>query len=397
MKDTKLNNFDKEIERESQQTENEKRKSKWKLITGVTCLLVFSCAFIGYVIMDNEQKKMDQVFNNGMAFSFYTDKVETIEYGSPKTAKSFVKEFKGKLKHTNLNTKKLGKQVIRYSLQYGDYTQNFEKIVYIKDSVKPKIIPQKGTTFEIFQDEEIPYSTKDFIGEDPVDGKLSVSLKGMLNTHKLGKYTQIAHCKDKNGNVSEIKIETEVKPIETTPKYSYSIGSRLDDFQKIDNQTYIVRGRTMFNKQNAPQEVVDSYIHQINLSPDFLIESVDKFVIADSNEIKEELKKQNVSPTCYQNFALTSSAGIVHAIIPNTKENKNIILKSCIQGFENKNHMIQKIHFQEAYKKEKNNFDSDLDINDFFNQTFLQYLTEGYNTLYKKCPITANIFRGYQL
>ena len=369
-------------------------KLQIKTIAVICGLCLFSAGFIGYVIYQNEENKVEQAVNNGMYFEFVSDQEETIEYGADIQAEEFVKDYKGTLEVPELNTKQVGTQKLTYILDYGGYETEYTKTVHIKDTEKPTLKALKGTSFTIKQGESLPFSEEDFEAVDPVDGKCKVSFVGKVNTNIPGTYHIQAVAQDKNKNSVQKTVDVKVENLEQKDILDYSLGTELDAYTRIDANTVQVRGYTIQVSPAISNETLEFFVKQFNLCPNFLLASVDSFYILPEDEFKEVTKnKENVIGY----HQVHENKRTVYLLEQTNKD--DVLIHECSHAFSTKYKVTSTKEFNSAYRKEKNNFNEYAKMNkeEFFAYTFTEYLMNGYDALYEKCPKTAITYKEMEL
>lgn len=369
-------------------------KLQTKTIAVICGLCLFSAGFIGYVIYQNEENKVEQAVNNGMYFEFDSDQEETIEYGTDIQAEEFVKDYKGTLEVPELNTKQVGTQKLTYILDYGGYETEYTKTVHIKDTQEPTLKALKGTSFTIKQGESLPFSEEDFEAVDPVDGKCKVSFVGKVNTNIAGTYHIQAVAQDKNKNRVQKTVDVKVENLEQKDILDYSLGTELDAYTRINANTVQVRGYTIQVSSSISNETLEFFVKQFNLCPNFLLASVDSFYILPEDEFKEVTKnKENVIGY----HQVHENKRTVYLLEQTNKD--DVLIHECSHAFSTKYKVTSTKEFNSAYRKEKNNFNEYAKMNkeEFFAYTFTEYLTNGYDALYEKCPKTATTYKEMEL
>lgn len=361
-------------------------------------LSIFVLCFFSYIVYENESNKMKQAINNGMYFSFVSNEPETVEYGSDIEPRDFVKDYKGHLTYSFLDTRKVGSQTIEYTLDYGGYKSKYYKKVTIQDTQKPVLNALNSTDFVININDPIPYKSSDFEAYDVIDGDLDIKFNGEVNTHQKGIYYIQVSCQDFNKNITRKTLKIIVTGEEKNNQFSYSIGDQLDNFSRIDDTTFIVRNKKVYISENLDLKYLEFYIKQFNLCPEFLLDCVDEFYILDDDNFKKiistDYKENSKILGLYK-----KEEGKSVIYLRQQEQNEDVLLHETAHSFSKKYSIASSKEFTEIFKEESDDFNSYASKNseEFFAYTYAEYLLNGYDSLFDKCPKTAQFYKEMQL
>ena len=193
-----------------------------------------------------------------MAMTFQEESV--IEYGSETSAEDLIVHMKGGVieEYPQLDTKKIGKQTLRFLMKQDEVEKTFEYTVEVKDS-EPPIILIKEDTIELRVNDSFDPSSNITSVSDPVDGDLQRQEEGEepekghylivsdVDTSKAGTYTVRILAADANGNSAQQEYTVEVKGIieSLIPDEVKDLGNQLD----TTKPTY-VNGILLVNKNH---------------------------------------------------------------------------------------------------------------------------------------------------
>ena len=193
-----------------------------------------------------------------MAMTFQEESV--IEYGSETSAEDLIVHMKGGVieEYPQLDTKKIGKQTLRFLMKQDEVEKTFEYTVEVKDS-EPPIILIKEDIIELRVNDSFDPSSNITSVSDPVDGDLQRQEEGEepekghylivsdVDTSKAGTYTVRILAADANGNSAQQEYTVEVKGIieSLIPDEVKDLGNQLD----TTKPTY-VNGILLVNKNH---------------------------------------------------------------------------------------------------------------------------------------------------
>ena len=193
-----------------------------------------------------------------MAMTFQEESV--IEYGSETSAEDLIVHMKGGVieEYPQLDTKKIGKQTLRFLMKQDEVEKTFEYTVEVKDS-EPPIILIKEDIIELRVNDSFDPSSNITSVSDPVDGDLQRQEEGEepekghylivsdVDTSKAGTYTVRILAADANGNSAQQEYTVEVKGIieSLIPDEIKDLGDQLD----TTKPTY-VNGILLVNKNH---------------------------------------------------------------------------------------------------------------------------------------------------
>lgn len=152
----------------------------------------------------------------------------TKEYKEGNNYYSFNGETKDVIISGEVNNKKIGKNVIKYSSDYNDLnTYNLYKIVYVVDKENPIIKLKSDKVIKLYVGDK--YNEPGFIVTDNsfenLDNKVVIT--GKVNTQKEGRYVLNYEVSDSSKNVSKIQREVIVEKKKVVNlNYSSSINKK---------------------------------------------------------------------------------------------------------------------------------------------------------------------------
>lgn len=162
-----------------------------------------------------------------------------IEYGTKIDAADLIAKCQGKLIAVpELDSLKLGKQDLVYTVQGRFFKRKYHQRIEVVDRKKP-IIQLKEAVFELKTGREWDVSANIIRVYDEVDGDLPYQTEGIVDNKKIGEYPIKVYTSDKNGNESSAEFLVKVT---------------AHEFEVIDGVTYI-DGILLVNKEySLPRE-----------------------------------------------------------------------------------------------------------------------------------------------
>ena len=213
----------------------------------ILIVLTSACSLIGYKYSKIRNKIEDNFLLNG------NDKV-VILYGQSyyDDGYSFNNGLIEKPNITtlsNVDTQKVGKYEVKYTIQYKNYYKSIVREVNVVDKDSPII------SIDCDDEEYLEVNTKfkgcNYIVNDNYDksNKIKVDVISNLNENKVGDYTITWKAKDSNNNINERKIVVHVRKRDDLNYINISISKqRLDYYEngKLYLTTPITSGK--YNK-----------------------------------------------------------------------------------------------------------------------------------------------------
>lgn len=169
--------------------------------------------------------------------NFYNDIVKTklmlldkgeaiIEYGEKVDFKNYFIESDAEIENVDFNTKEIGEQTAYIKLAKNKVNYKLSRNFIVKDTQAPKI-KIKEKNISIIKGKKYDPVKNIESCKDPIDGKITPTIKTSLDINKIGKYKVLVVAEDKNGNSTEKEFTVTVKkPIEV-PKKVVSSNTKL--------------------------------------------------------------------------------------------------------------------------------------------------------------------------
>ena len=364
-------------------------------------LLVFFAGFMYMVVNNNEDNKEQQALNSGVSIEFYTDKTTKIEYGSDTKAVDLIKTHEGTLKCPKLNTKKLGKQTLKYVSGVDGYKKVFKKKINVVDTVSPTIkldIAQKQT---IEQGTKFEFDKSMVHCSDPVDGEITPVISGTIDTSKIGVQKIVIRATDTNGNTTKKTITVEVTAPETSKaSLDVSVGNALDEWSQYNSSYILVRNHAVYLEGNVSQDAINEYVQEINACPQYLLDMVDKIVIASQDVMEAEYQANNTdTDTVVGHTQYIDEEAIVILNGTTLGDTNDVFIHEASHAYDAKAKVSSVGDFKSIYKQEKDNASKYADKNEaeFFAYTYTEYVTKGKDELSKTCPKVAEFYANMNI
>lgn len=372
-------------------------KQKQKIVVAVVCLACVCAGGMGYIYHDQSQKNEQQAINNGIELTLSNDK--KVEYGSNVDAKDFVKKSKGKLTATHINTKKLGRQKITYTLSVDGYKKKYTKWIEIVDTQKPTLKVNTDIPDYIEIGQPFNVAAKDVEATDKVDGTLTPVVKNQVNTRIAGKYKVYISATDKNGNTAKKEYTVEVgKPQVTHTAFDASVGNKLDEWSQYNSSSIIVRNRTVQLVGNPDQSMIEDYVSEFNSAPQYLLDQVDIFVIAPQSYMSG-LYGTDSTNTIYGHTAYVDGKATVVLNSDKHLDDNSTLIHECAHAYDAKAKISDSKQFKKLFKEEKGAINKlgQESVKEYFAYTYEIYVMKGPDALSKLCPKTAQFYEKYDI
>lgn len=374
-----------------------KMEQKQKIGVAITCLVCVCLAGMIFIYHDQSQKNEKQAINNGIELKLLSK--QKIEYGSNTKPLDLVKHSKGKLTATSIDTKKLGKQKITYTLSAEGYKKKYTKWIDVVDTQKPtlKVNADIPDYLEIGQPFSI--SSKDIEATDKVDGRLQPVIKNQVNTRCPGKYKVYISATDKNGNTTKKTYTIEVGKPQVTPiPFDASIGTKIDTWSQYNSSSIIVRDRTVQLVGNPSQAMIEAYVAEFNSAPQYLLDQVDVFVIAPQSYMAG-LYGTDTADTVYGHTAYAEGKTTVVLNSDKHLDDNSTLIHECAHAYDAKAQISGSKQFKKLFHEEKGAINKlgQSNIKEYFAYTYEIYVMKGPDALSKLCPKTAWFYEKYDI
>jgi peptidoglycan/xylan/chitin deacetylase (PgdA/CDA1 family) len=178
------------------------RKTKIIVITSVVVALILVGGFFiwRYLLMPNI------VLKKGNVVIDYKDKYKDPGYKAYYIRKNITKMVKIS---NNINSKKLGKYRVIYTVKYGMFTDKKIRVVTVKDTLKPKL--KLAGTGDIYVCPESKYKEEAYSAIDNYDGDITKKVKVTIKKDKIT-YSVTDNAGNNNTITRKIKYEDIEKP-----------------------------------------------------------------------------------------------------------------------------------------------------------------------------------------
>ena len=377
------------------------KKDKALILGASAVLLVFFVGFMYLVVSNNESNKEQQALNSGVSLEFYSDEVEKVEYGSDTKAIDFIKNHEGTLKCPKLNTKKLGKQTLKYTVGVDGYKKAFKKKIEVVDTTAPKITLDIDKNQSIEQGTKFEFTTDMVHCSDPVDGDITPTITGNIDTSKIGVQKLTIRATDSNGNTSKKIITVEVKAPETSKAtLDVSVGDALDDWSQYNSSYILVRNHVVYLEGNVSQNAIDEYVKEINACPQYLLDMVDKIVIASQDVMEAQYQANNTDTDTIVGHTQYIDGNAITILNGTTLgDTDDVFIHEAVHAYDAKAGISKIKQFKTIYKQEKGNASKYADKNEaeFFAYTYTEYVTKGKDELKKTCPKIAEFYESMSI
>lgn len=372
------------------------KKEKTLAFGAGAVLVCFFAGFMYMVVSNNEDNKEQQALNSGVSIEFNTNKTTQIEYGSDVKAIDLIKNHEGELKCPKLDTKKLGKKTLKYTAGVDGYKKTYKKKINVVDTVSPTIKLDINSKQTIEQGTQFDVNTDMVHCSDPVDGEITPEISGTIDTSKVGTQKLTIRATDVNGNTTKKTVTVDVVAPETSKaSLDVSVGDALDSWSQYNSSYILVRNHAVYLQGNVSQEAIDKYVKEINICPQYLLDMVDKIVIASQDVMESEYQANNTdTDTVVGHTQYIDGNAIVILNATNTGDTDDVFIHEAVHAYDAKANISKIKQFKSIYKKEKNSASKYADKNEseFFAYTYTEYVTKGKDELKKTCPKVAEFY-----
>lgn len=372
------------------------KKEKTLAFGAGAVLVCFFAGFMYMVVSNNEDNKEQQALNSGVSIEFNTNKTTQIEYGSDVKAIDLIKNHEGELKCPKLDTKKLGKKTLKYTAGVDGYKKTYKKKINVVDTVSPTIKLDINSKQTIEQGTQFDFNTDMVHCSDPVDGEITPEISGTIDTSKVGTQKLTIRATDVNGNTTKKTVTVDVVAPETSKaSLDVSVGDALDSWSQYNSSYILVRNHAVYLQGNVSQEAIDKYVKEINICPQYLLDMVDKIVIASQDVMESEYQANNTdTDTVVGHTQYIDGNAIVILNATNTGDTDDVFIHEAVHAYDAKANISKIKQFKSIYKKEKNSASKYADKNEseFFAYTYTEYVTKGKDELKKTCPKVAEFY-----
>lgn len=372
------------------------KKEKTLAFGAGVVLVCFFAGFMYMVVSNNEDNKEQQALNSGVSIEFNTNKTTQIEYGSDVKAIDLIKNHEGELKCPKLDTKKLGKKTLKYTAGVDGYKKTYKKKINVVDTVSPTIKLDINSKQTIEQGTQFDFNTDMVHCSDPVDGEITPEISGTIDTSKVGVQKLMIRATDVNGNTTKKTVTVDVVAPETSKaSLDVSVGDALDSWSQYNSSYILVRNHAVYLQGDVSQEAIDKYVKEINICPQYLLDMVDKIVIASQDVMESEYQANNTdTDTVVGHTQYIDGNAIVILNATNTGDTDDVFIHEAVHVYDAKANISKIKQFKSIYKKEKNSASKYADKNEseFFAYTYTEYVTKGKDELKKTCPKVTEFY-----
>ncbi|MDQ0361496.1 C40 family peptidase [Breznakia pachnodae] len=248
-------------------------KRNKKILVLILCGLI-TCV-VSYGLYCNYKK---QAIINSISLTF-DNTINEVEYGDSFDTKNLVTSINGKINnYPKLDTMKIGKQKLLFTVEKEGKSKTFAKTIEIKDTKKPEIIiKEDNPTIEVGSEYDVK-SNIDVV-KDPIDGDIEYISKedldkeselenkinyytiyGVIDTNVANDYEITIIAVDRNGNKAESQFILTIKEKEVSnidDNQSYIQGN--EDINKVGGDTSV---DSQVASKGSIQDVIDTAMAQ---------------------------------------------------------------------------------------------------------------------------------------